>query len=171
MRVAGVGSFVAEDRPQSTLLHIASIGREVRQHEQVRPHGAGDFGESGCSHEIDTLRYGQHLSGRNGDPLGITAARQEGADFVAHRPADHIGADLVDYPAAFKTEPCHCSGWWGVNTLTLQGIGAIHPGRCNANHHLACAGDRVGYLGPDEVIGPAWFRHGDRAHHACLSSR
>lgn len=31
VRVAGVGSFVAEDKPQSTLLHIASIGREVRQ--------------------------------------------------------------------------------------------------------------------------------------------
>lgn len=31
VRVAGVGSFVAEDKPQSTLLHIASIAREVRQ--------------------------------------------------------------------------------------------------------------------------------------------
>ncbi|QTD45708.1 histidine utilization repressor [Ottowia testudinis] len=29
-RVAGVGSFVAEKKPQSTLLHIASIGNEVR---------------------------------------------------------------------------------------------------------------------------------------------
>lgn len=31
VRVAGVGSFVAEEKPQSTLLHIASIAREVRQ--------------------------------------------------------------------------------------------------------------------------------------------
>jgi len=30
VRVAGVGSFVAEEKPQSTLLHIASIAREVR---------------------------------------------------------------------------------------------------------------------------------------------
>jgi GntR family histidine utilization transcriptional repressor len=31
VRVAGVGSFVAQEKPQSTLLHIASIGREVRE--------------------------------------------------------------------------------------------------------------------------------------------
>ncbi len=31
VRVAGVGSFVAQDKPQLTLLQIASIGREVRQ--------------------------------------------------------------------------------------------------------------------------------------------
>ncbi|WP_213954577.1 MULTISPECIES: histidine utilization repressor [unclassified Variovorax] len=29
-RVAGVGSFVAEDKPQSTLLHIANIASEIR---------------------------------------------------------------------------------------------------------------------------------------------
>ncbi len=31
VRVAGVGSFVAEDKPQSTLLHIANIASEIRQ--------------------------------------------------------------------------------------------------------------------------------------------
>ena len=30
-RVAGVGSFVAEDKPQSTLLQIANIASEIRQ--------------------------------------------------------------------------------------------------------------------------------------------
>ena len=29
-RIAGVGSFVAEDKPQSTLLHIANIASEIR---------------------------------------------------------------------------------------------------------------------------------------------
>lgn len=31
VRVAGVGSFVAEDKPRSTLLHIANIADEIRQ--------------------------------------------------------------------------------------------------------------------------------------------
>ncbi len=31
VRVAGVGSFVAEEKPQSTLLHIANIAEEIRQ--------------------------------------------------------------------------------------------------------------------------------------------
>ncbi|MCW8181972.1 histidine utilization repressor [Verminephrobacter eiseniae] len=31
VRVAGVGSFVAEDRPQSTLLQIANLASEIRQ--------------------------------------------------------------------------------------------------------------------------------------------
>ena len=31
MRVAGVGSFVAEEKPQSTLLRIANIGEEITQ--------------------------------------------------------------------------------------------------------------------------------------------
>ncbi|HYP70564.1 MAG TPA: GntR family transcriptional regulator, partial [Variovorax sp.] len=30
VRVAGVGSFVAEDKPQSTLLQIANIASEIR---------------------------------------------------------------------------------------------------------------------------------------------
>ena len=31
VRVAGVGSFVAEDKPQSTLLQIANLAAEIRQ--------------------------------------------------------------------------------------------------------------------------------------------
>jgi len=31
VRVAGVGSFVAEEKPRSTLLHIANIAEEIRQ--------------------------------------------------------------------------------------------------------------------------------------------
>ena len=31
VRVAGVGSFVAEDKPQSTLLQIANLASEIRQ--------------------------------------------------------------------------------------------------------------------------------------------
>src|SRR5690606_38140786 len=30
VRIAGVGSFVAESKPQSTLLHIANIASEIR---------------------------------------------------------------------------------------------------------------------------------------------
>ena len=37
VRVAGVGSFVAEDKPQSTLLHIASIGRDQVSHAFLVP--------------------------------------------------------------------------------------------------------------------------------------
>jgi len=52
VRVAGVGSFVAEEKPRSTLLHIANIAEEIRQRGHEHRFTLIDMAQEPAAHDV-----------------------------------------------------------------------------------------------------------------------
>ena len=83
VRVAGVGSFVAENKPQSTLLQIANIASEIRQRGRGRGRrarrrgalGVGGFAEAGGGHAV-FLGAGDQCSAAAIDSARISSVRR-----------------------------------------------------------------------------------------------
>ncbi len=135
---------------------------QVSGHHQVRPHRARHFGKPGRVHQVDTVRNRQHLTGGNGDVFGVSAAGQQRANFLSHRPSGDIRADFGDDAGDLHADDLAGARRWRVFTGGLQHVGAVDTGRGDFDQHLARPRGHVGYFLPEQLIGG----FGDDGMHA-----
>jgi hypothetical protein len=112
----------------------------------------------------------QQLAGRDGDPLRVAAAGEEGAHLVTDRPARHAVPNLADDAAAFEAQDLAGPGRGRVEALALQEVRAVHRRRGDVQDDLAGAADGVGDLAPAEHFGATGLTHRHRAHGPTLGT-
>ena len=78
--------------------------RQVRRHDQVRPHRARDFGQCGGIVQRHGVRDRHHLTGGHGDVLGIASARQQTANLLLDGPPGDAVAEPGDRPRHLQSE-------------------------------------------------------------------
>lgn len=139
-------------------------GTEVGDHEDVRPHRAGHLWQRRGPYEIDPLGHGQQLSGRYGDLLGVSAAREQGTHLVADGPAGDTGAERGDPAGALQAGVGRGARRRVVEALPLEDVRTVDGTGHHLDQYLALAGYGIGDLVPDQRLGTTRFGNRDRMH-------
>ena len=107
---------------------------EVRGHDEVRPHRAGDLDDRGGLFEAETLRDGQQLAFRHGDELGITAAGEQRADFLADLA---VGITCVnDDASGLETDNLRLALGRRVRPARLEEVRAVDTGGLDLDEYF-----------------------------------
>ena len=96
--------------------------------------------------------------------FGVAAARQQGADPVAHRPAVDIGADGGDLSRRLQPRQVGGARRRRIGPGALKAVWAVHPRGGDADQDLIRAGRRNRPFPRHKNLGAAWRGDLNGAH-------
>ena len=128
-------------------------GPQAGGHHQVRPHRAGDLRQTRGVRWVHSGWNRQDLGRRHGDELRVTTACQQSAAGLPCAPLCDAVAERFDRPGHLQPDDVAGPGRRRILARGLEEVGAVDPGRGDANEDLTRSGCHVGNGLPGESFG------------------